>query len=270
VAYGTVFMPRGNAGAGEVVRSTSETIAGLCAFAGTTLWSTTVGASQGYSAPCLDGANMYTSVAYNPVVLGLADGLQLWRNTTSEKLFNGAAYISNRVYYVTSIHGGVRCFNSSTGTRLWEQYTLTNQVSIYNEGAIGYESFTAPAVAHGRVYVGCNDGQLHTFDQQTGTRGWTFATSGKVQSSPAVAGDVVYVGSWDGALYALDAISGALLWKYQTGGRIISTPWPLDDRVVVGSDDGCIYALEGVPEPRSLVTVGAAGIALLRACTPRK
>jgi sialate O-acetylesterase len=110
---------------------------------------------------------------------------------------------------------------------------------------VGADRFdSSPAVFRGRVYVGCNDGNLYALDLATGASNWTFATGGAVKSSPAVANSLIYFGSGDGKVYAVDE-AGLLASSYQTGGPVHGSPVIRDGVVLVGSDDGAVYALGG-------------------------
>lgn len=149
-----------------------------------------------------------------------------------------------------TIAGDVVALSADTGEPVWHRFTWPHQVSIRHDGELGYGVFAAPAVAHERVYVGCNDGKLHTFEARTGKRGWSFQAPGKVQSAPTVAGGVVYFGCHDGRLYALDAREGGLLWSFRAGGKIVSSPWPAGRTVYFGCDDGGLYAVRGSRDER--------------------
>ncbi|MGH7857686.1 MAG: PQQ-binding-like beta-propeller repeat protein, partial [Candidatus Binatia bacterium] len=48
---------------------------------------------------------------------------------------------------------------------------------------------------------------------------WQFSAGGGFTGTPAVAGGRVIVGCWDGNVYALDRRSGRLLWKFRVGTR---------------------------------------------------
>jgi outer membrane protein assembly factor BamB len=69
---------------------------------------------------------------------------------------------------------------------------------------------SAPAVVDGAVYIGSNNGTVHTFDALSGEPMWKYQTGGAVSSSPAVAYGTVFVGSNDHFVDALDARTGAL------------------------------------------------------------
>jgi len=49
---------------------------------------------------------------------------------------------------------------------------------------------------------------------------WAFATGGKILSHPVVSGSVVYFGSSDNSVYAVDANTGTRLWSYVTSGAV--------------------------------------------------
>ncbi len=127
---------------------------------------------------------------------------------------------------------------------------------------------SSPAIAHGTVYVGSDDGFLYALDEGTGKLFWRFATGSRVASSPAVEDGAVYFGSYDGNFYAVNAADGELLWKFKTGGEhrfegthlhgslpvaevmpdpfdvYLSSPAIWSDGVYFGSSDGNIYALD--------------------------
>ena len=108
---------------------------------------------------------------------------------------------------------------------------------------------SSPAVAHGVLYVGSNDGNIYALNAGTGALLWKYFLA--VQSSPAVANGAVYFGSGYGNVYALNASTGALLWKYATGFDVFSSPAVANGVVYVGSYDGNLYAfgLKGSDAP---------------------
>jgi outer membrane protein assembly factor BamB len=187
------------------------------------------------------GNNGHDFAAYD-----LAAGKRLWSKIPGhqDRQFGSMARVGDVVYFAGSMAGSVNAHDAASGNRLWMTHVWPDQVLINSGGEPGYEILGSPAVAHGRVYVGCNDGKLHTFSADKGERGWAFAAGGPIQSSPTVAGRVVYFGSHDAHLYAVDAETGKELGRFKTGGRIISTPWPADGVVYVGCDDGHVYAVE--------------------------
>jgi outer membrane protein assembly factor BamB len=53
------------------------------------------------------------------------------------------------------------------------------------------------------VYFGSADANIYALNASSGTKLWSYPTSGYVESSPAVVNGVVYIGSLDGNIYAL-------------------------------------------------------------------
>ena len=107
------------------------------------------------------------------------------------------------------------------------------------------------AIADGRVFVGCDDGNLYALDFKTGKKQWTFATDDIVESSPLVHNGRVYFGSSDGFVYALTTKDGKLVWKFETEDRVLGAPnlfKPSGEgtkpALIVGSYDFRLYSLD--------------------------
>ena len=89
-----------------------------------------------------------------------------------------------------------------------------------------------------------NTGAVTCLDVETGSIVWTFVTDGPVRLAPHLAHGRAYVGSDDGYAYCLDAANGSLLWKDRAGGddrmfwgngRLISV-WPVRSSILVDGD----------------------------------
>jgi outer membrane protein assembly factor BamB len=257
VAYGTVFIGGGGSGGSRVLNMTSRNIYGYDANNGTQTWLSAATGPQGYAALCLDTNRMYAGIGgSNYAAYDLANGATLWNRSGGQqnRQFMSMSCVDGYVYFPGTMRGSVTKLTTGN-TRLWQVATqVTNMLFEMNAGGIfGNEILTDLAIAHSRVYTGCNDGKLYAFWQSNGSNSWSFPTGGKVQSSPAVASNMVYFGSSDGWFYALDAISGSLVWKYHAGAPIISAPWPANGVVYFGCDDGAVYALQsGGPTARIL------------------
>ena len=72
--------------------------------------------------------------------------------------------------------------------------------------------------------MGCDDGHLYGFDNETGDVKFDVDLDGKLQSSPFVINDTAYIGSTNGKLYAVDINSKNIDWEYTTGDSIYSSP----------------------------------------------
>ncbi|UCG68612.1 MAG: PQQ-binding-like beta-propeller repeat protein [Thermoplasmata archaeon] len=74
-----------------------------------------------------------------------------------------------------------------------------------------YDGGSSPAVADGKVLVGCTERKLHCVNETTGEEIWNFTTGAKIHSSPSVANGIVYVTSLDGSIYAIGGGGPAIL-----------------------------------------------------------
>jgi outer membrane protein assembly factor BamB len=131
----------------------------------------------------------------------------------------GLLFVADRAGIVRALH--------TDSSMAWKAYTA---------GAIYYP----PVVAHDRLYVGCADGRVYTFEAKTGRLLWTFRVAPRVDrirvydrliSRWPVAGGVVVEGRtlyaaagiahYDGTyLVALDAITGELQATNSTSGAL--------------------------------------------------
>jgi outer membrane protein assembly factor BamB len=65
---------------------------------------------------------------------------------------------------------------------------------------------TAPAVASGVVYAGCDDGCVYALNGTTGAESWRACTGGMVRSSPTVGAGMVVAGSLDHRVWAWETV----------------------------------------------------------------
>ncbi len=70
------------------------------------------------------------------------------------------------------------------------------------------------------VLAGCEDGQLHALDADSGKPRWSFQAGGRIRSRATVSGRDVYLQADDGMLYAIDAADGTARWKV----RLVNQP----------------------------------------------
>ena len=109
---------------------------------------------------------------------------------------------------------------------------------------------SSAAIVAGRVFIGCEDGNLYALNLADGAKKWAFKTDGGIESSPLVLDGKVYFGSSDGALYCVDAEKGEQVWKHQTDSKILGSPnWyrnagESEVRIIVGSYDYKIHSVD--------------------------
>lgn len=110
---------------------------------------------------------------------------------------------------------------------------------------------SSPAVADGKVIVGCECGTLYAFDALTGKTVWEADLGGPIKAAPAVDKGVAFVGDYGGTLSAVNIDDGSIKWQTGTSGgglgrtgRIYATAAVAFGRVYVGSLDGRMYSFE--------------------------
>ena len=110
-----------------------------------------------------------------------------------------------------------------------------------------------PAIAHGRLFFGNQDGKIYCIDASSGHEYWHFTTGGAVPSCPLVDQGLVYFVSRDRKLYAVNILDGHLRWQFGFGKDLgeqnywdyfLSSPIIAGSTMYVGSGDGFIYAFE--------------------------
>ena len=192
----------------------------------------------------------------------------LWTFNFGSPIFSSPA-ISNEYLYLSSSNGQLKSIDMEDGTENWnlDLKSGTNATPIVRNGTlyIGSEdSFSAIDVDSHKViweystsapisssayiyedvvYVGCDDGHLYGFDNDTGDVKFDVDLDGKLKSSPVVVNDTVYIGSSNGKLYAVGVDSKKVDWEYTTGDSIYSSPAYGDEKIFIGSTDGNLYAI---------------------------
>ncbi len=152
-------------------------------------------------------------------------------STSSNHVDSSPAVVNGRVY-VGSSNGNVYCLDASTGTQIWVNFKIQDDV------------YSSPAVVSGRVYVGSLDGKVYCLDSQTGEEIWSYTTEDWIRSSPAVVNGYLYISSADGNIYCLDAQTGAKIWNYTTDFVMNPSSAVADGYVYFGSNDANIHCLD--------------------------
>jgi outer membrane protein assembly factor BamB len=104
---------------------------------------------------------------------------------------------------------------------------------------------SAPAVAHGRCFVGATDGQCHAVDVRTGDPLWRADVGGEVRSSPAVTGEMVCIGGKRNNV-AFDAETGEEQWSRRTTASAVHTAPTIAGRSVYISKGDEAKAIEAI------------------------
>jgi len=106
--------------------------------------------------------------------------------------------------------------------------------------------YSTPCYESGILYVGSNDYNVYAFDVDTSEILWKYPTNGEVYSSPCYSSGLVYVGSYDNNVSAIDASTGTIMWDFTTDDKVHSSPCYASGFIYIGSDDGNVYCLDAL------------------------
>jgi len=245
--------------------SSDKNVYSLNATNGNLLWNYTTGSAVVSSPNFADGVIFIGSNDSNLYALNQTDGQLVWNFTTESPVENSPAVVDGLVFI--GYGNKMYALNETTGSIFWQKnYTVRSSpavtgsfvffgsnASVYSlnktngnflwETPTGGVVSSSPAIAYGKVFIGCEDNKIYALDKVNGSVLWQYSTNDVVRSSPAVCDDVLFIGSSDGNLYVLNETNGELVWKYATDGEVHSSPAIADGKVYVGSHDGNLYAI---------------------------
>jgi eukaryotic-like serine/threonine-protein kinase len=232
------------------------------------LWRFTAGAKISSSPALHEGLLCFGSWDQNLYALDAQSGKLRWKHDTGNAVNTKPAFHGSSVI-TASRSGQIFALDSASGQVRWKVPVSTGRMAASPNGSWVDSSPTVGAYTIGstpesetpkRLFVGCDNRDLHAFSLKDGSEEWRFPTYNWILSQPAVAGYKVYFGSLDGRIYAVDARSGSLAWYYTVGkylryspavvpGSIVcegvaGSPLVVDETVYCGADDGFLYALE--------------------------
>ncbi|HEY3300484.1 MAG TPA: outer membrane protein assembly factor BamB [Methylophilaceae bacterium] len=169
------------------------------------LWKASIGETEDFDfVPVTDNGAVYAASASGDIVkLSAADGKQLWRVKSGEKISGGVSVDANTVL-VGSSSGYVIAFDLS-GKKLWKS-------------KVSSEVLSAPKVDAGVVVVRCGDSRIYGLSAVDGSRKWVYERANPtltLRSSAGVAVDsgAVYTGFAGGKMVALRAEDGKVIWE---------------------------------------------------------
>ena len=136
------------------------------------------------------------------------DGTLIW-----EKELDGGMWATPRLYpedgqepsvlYIGTLSGMVYALDPQDGSELWKQ-------------ELPGEIVGTPAYVNGKLYVGCDDGRLYTFDAQSGTPDISLLGpelgGAAIYASPVFDGELLYVAAASGQVYAIDPDRDVIVW----------------------------------------------------------
>jgi len=180
-----------------------NTVTATDARTGQVVWQITKppkwGTTYTFNPPVVSGDTVFVSGEVGEVyALAAATGEERWHVETrsynsSPSVADGRVFLSNRFDPAAML-----ALDAATGRKLWRR-TLDESDTWY-----------APAVAGGRVFVGTVGGRLHALEPATGRLLWTRQLS-NYQWGPLVVGDDTLYANL-GGLAALDVATGETRW----------------------------------------------------------
>ena len=118
----------------------------------------------------------------------------------------------------------------------------TNQPTAWRT-YLAASSKVTPAIAHGVVYVGANDGNLRAIHAGTGKELWAIDTGAEILAEPLVAAGQVYAANGLGLVSAYTT-AGKKVWSFTAGDAVYSSPVTADGKVIFGCNNGWLYAVD--------------------------
>lgn len=163
-------------------------------------------------------------------------GKKIWATPIRGLMFHAPATDGKSVVTIRTRKDGrkdgtVFCLDCETGAERWSFRGRDSQ------------TFTAPAIANGKVYFACEELML-CLNLADGTKVWEFAADDLLMNTPALCDGKLFVGGLDHKLHCLDAATGAKKWAFETGGTLQAGAIAVGDRVYVGSQDSHFYAVD--------------------------
>lgn len=169
------------------------------------LWKASVGDTEDFDfVPVTDNGAVYAASASGDIVkLSAADGKQLWRVKSGEKISGGVS-VDDKLVLVGSNDGYVVAFDLS-GRKLWKS-------------KVSSEVLSAPKVDGSVVVVRCGDSRIYGLNAADGARKWVYERANPtltLRSSAGIAVDsgAVYSGFAGGKMVALRADDGKVIWE---------------------------------------------------------
>jgi outer membrane protein assembly factor BamB len=95
-----------------------------------------------------------------------------------------------------------------------------------------------PATDGARIYAGSYDGQVASFDAETGEKVWSVKTGLALTAGPGFGDGLLAFGTADGLLLVLDAMTGAERLRQPTGSEVLAPPAIGSGVVAVRTVDG--------------------------------
>lgn len=209
----------------------------------TTLWSFSFsGAHVVYAAPTLLDDRLFvhavSATGTELVALGALDGKVGWSVSLAGVARATATGAEGRLYLpIESEKRELIEIDALTGRLLWSTLLReTRELAVPSAIEDGVES------ADGLVFASL-EGSFVAIDIATHQFAWRSSDFPNRVSAAVVAGGVGYLAGTDGELVSWDPQTGALLWRHQLEGPVVSSPSIGEDGLVIMSASGRVTAI---------------------------
>lgn len=152
--------------------------------------------------------------------------------------------VADTVIYCSALYSHVDAYRRADGLRLW-QYRTPAQLH------------SSPALAHGVLVVGMDNGLLLGLDAKAGSKKWEFDPgkrgegdqqsipfTGGIKATPVIRGQTVFIGTLGEEFFALDLLNGAVRWRMSVGSKVVHAAAGNDTLIIFGANDGKVRAVD--------------------------
>lgn len=251
---------------GEFLLVGADTVSALSPETGSTVWSSSVGASPATDLTVHDGVVYFGATDAKVYGLDLVDGAQVARSalfphggiqtpaavdshlfvTAAEEIvgLNGRgaqqweydtdatleapATVAGDAVYAATAGGDVRCLDRETGVLRWTT-------------SLGGSVLAPPSVGDAGLFVVAGS-TLHRLEAGTGRVEWSRRIDGAALTAVTQTPTALYVGSFGHRVFALEPETGAERWSKKTAHPVTVGPVVADDALYVATSDGTLYA----------------------------
>lgn len=179
--------------------------------------------------------NNYHSDGY-----GVSSGELVWDPSDYATEDDPLTYNSNTIYKSDSEI--IAALNSQDESTRWE-YELSSDANYWTTTpsvAVRKRTLYAIASVTSSAY-------LIAVDTVTGQRQWRVELPNEVYSAPILTDSLIYVGCDDGNIYSFNRSDGSKISSFKTDAAVQSTAAISAGAIFVGSNDGYVYAIEDLP-----------------------
>jgi outer membrane protein assembly factor BamB len=181
----------------------------------------------------------------NKVVFGIASGELLAVNAATGKLVwrYNPAYTDSRFHDVV---GEIVMVKTSLLVSRYDGFVAAIDLGSNERRVIWQETLpgiTTSSYRNNRFYVAAQNGDVYSFDAQSGKKLWRQVT-GVPLSTLTVGETTLFVTGNNGEVFALETASGDVRWHDDLGGEILSQPVLDENKLYIATGIKSIYSYQ--------------------------